>query len=182
MIRTMKRLIAALALLTLLCSAANTDALTGYESLRAGSRGEAVTHLQARLHELGYLPDRVDGIYGRRTVQAVNTFQKNSGLALTGAASADLQQLLFDETTKPVTVYLAPSGIRYHSRPNCRGLKLAKSLGQMPFTEARLVRTPCIICYGRLALRVAEEEKEKARPHAEPARAETVETPAPSPH
>ncbi|MFA5489007.1 MAG: AAA family ATPase [Candidimonas sp.] len=43
-----------------------------------------VRHAQAKLHALGYYPDRPDGLYGARTRQAMQAFQAHQGLAETG--------------------------------------------------------------------------------------------------
>lgn len=132
-------------------------------TLKFGSKGDAVLALQRRLCELGYLHDRLDGIFGRRVQRSVNAFQKQLGLRMTGAASPELIERLLDPDTEPVSVYIAPTGKRYHARKNCRGLSGAKSIEVMRFTEAEQIRTPCIICYGRYALRVAEEKREAQR-------------------
>lgn len=43
--------------------------------------GDDVADLQHRLQELGFDPDRCDGIFGRRTERAVREFQRNVGLS-----------------------------------------------------------------------------------------------------
>ncbi len=53
---------------------------------KVGSRGEEVRQIQTRLSELGYLKDKVDGIYGEKTRAAVIRFQKDYGLTADGIA------------------------------------------------------------------------------------------------
>ncbi len=130
--------------------------------LKSGSQGEAVIQLQDRLRQLGYLHGLADGVYGKQTLRAVEAFQKASGLKTDGIASAELQTTLFREDTPAATVYIAPHGRRYHAREKCLGLRLATGVTALSFTEAKEIRTPCILCYGRQALRLAEEEKEAA--------------------
>jgi N-acetylmuramoyl-L-alanine amidase len=47
-------------------------------------RGDDVAGLQARLGGLGFLDDRVDGLFGPRTRRALEDFQRNSGLTVDG--------------------------------------------------------------------------------------------------
>jgi hypothetical protein len=81
----------------------STDAADGWNAgvrtLRAvvvhpvlgpGSRGPSVRALESRLRELRYALPRVDGAYGRDTVEAVLAFQKLNGLPWTGRADARL--------------------------------------------------------------------------------------------
>lgn len=48
--------------------------------------GDDVAELQRRLSDLGFDPDRVDGVFGRRTDRALREFQRNVGLAPDGVA------------------------------------------------------------------------------------------------
>lgn len=54
--------------------------------LRQGSRGQAVTALQNKLKQAGLYTNRVDGIYGPHTVQAVRKFQQQHKLQVDGIA------------------------------------------------------------------------------------------------
>ena len=56
--------------------------------LRKGSRGEAVRELQAKLMKLGYDLGvyGADGIFGKKTLAAVNAFQKDCGIKVDGIA------------------------------------------------------------------------------------------------
>ncbi|MBR4502878.1 MAG: peptidoglycan-binding protein [Clostridia bacterium] len=68
-----------------------------YTTLTMGDRGDAVTRLQLRLRELGYLSASaaIDGIYGNQTRTAVREFQRAMGLSVDGVAGPRTQQLLF---------------------------------------------------------------------------------------
>jgi peptidoglycan hydrolase-like protein with peptidoglycan-binding domain len=52
--------------------------------LKKGSRGNAVTTVQARLIVLGYLNDDADGIFGKLTHAAVVAFQTDQGIKVDG--------------------------------------------------------------------------------------------------
>lgn len=66
-----------------------------FETLQKGSKGEAVTKLQERLKELGYLGGKADGSFGGQSESAVKEFQKTAGLDETGIADPATQELLF---------------------------------------------------------------------------------------
>ena len=57
------------------------DALSKY-----GSRGEEVKQIQTKLKRWGYYSGNVDGIYGSATLAAVKKFQKKNGLTVDGIA------------------------------------------------------------------------------------------------
>jgi N-acetylmuramoyl-L-alanine amidase len=52
--------------------------------------GDDVAQLQRRLIELGFIINRVDGIYGHQTERAVRDFQKNVGLSADGICGPDV--------------------------------------------------------------------------------------------
>jgi len=68
-----------------------------YVVLSKGSEGAAVRQMQNRLAELGYLTGTVDGIFGNQTKTAIQLFQKNAGMTVTGIADADTQIALFSD-------------------------------------------------------------------------------------
>lgn len=69
-----------------------------YATLRMGDSGAAVTRLQNRLIQLGYLSDVADGKYGAKTADAVIRFQRSSGLTRDGIAGQQTQTLLYAAT------------------------------------------------------------------------------------
>lgn len=68
--------------------------------LRTGSRGEDVKTLQARLHDLGYYTDEVDGQFGAATKAAVIEFQKANGLEADGMVGSETKALLYSAQAK----------------------------------------------------------------------------------
>lgn len=60
--------------------------LTTNAMSKIGSRGEEVKKIQQKLTELGIFNDKIDGIYGKKTSNAVKIFQKNNGLQEDGIA------------------------------------------------------------------------------------------------
>ena len=57
------------------------DALSKY-----GSRGNEVTQIQTKLKRWGYYSGSIDGIYGTQTQKAVRWFQSKNGLTVDGIA------------------------------------------------------------------------------------------------
>ncbi len=53
-------------------------------TLRLGSRGTDVTHLQQRLKEKGYNVGEIDGDFGSKTAKAVREYQVQHGLKVDG--------------------------------------------------------------------------------------------------
>ena len=65
------------------------------ETLEYGSEGAAVTKLQKRLQDLGYLAGSADGKFGVATQAAVIAFQKNNNLTADGKAGIATQSKLY---------------------------------------------------------------------------------------
>jgi len=61
---------------------------TERSTVKRGSRGEDVLHLQTRLQALGYDPGKSDGIFGEKTEAAVIRFQQDKGLKPDGIVGA----------------------------------------------------------------------------------------------
>ncbi|KUO61956.1 MAG: spore cortex-lytic enzyme [Gracilibacter sp. BRH_c7a] len=61
-------------------------AALGDRALTSGSKGSEVKELQQKLTQLGYQLGTVDGVYGKKTEDAVKRFQKNRGLKVDGVA------------------------------------------------------------------------------------------------
>ena len=84
-----KKLFGALALLFALNIALITLAQTAQAvTYRQGSTGEAVRTIQTKLKRWGYYDGAVDGIYGSRTAEAVEYFQRKNGLTVDGIVGA----------------------------------------------------------------------------------------------
>lgn len=90
--RTMIRILAIL--LALLLAAAPAMA---FESHKRGDKGEAVKELQTRLNDLGYAVGTPDGIFGKKSEEAVKSFQKDQGLEATGVVDEATWELLFSD-------------------------------------------------------------------------------------
>lgn len=72
------------------------DVVKTYKVLKVGSRGSAVTSLQQALIAKGHLAKgEADGIYGKKTMAAVKSFQTASGLTASGTADATTQAKLY---------------------------------------------------------------------------------------
>lgn len=73
----------------------------GFSALQAGDKGEWVKDIQARLTELGYLDDRIDGIFGKKTKQAVCDFQSANKLSASGVVDDVTYGVLFSVLARP---------------------------------------------------------------------------------
>ena len=74
----------------------STDPNSGYTPLKKGNSGEAVTALQTRLMELGYLEiEEPTDYFGNGTEYAVWLFQRQHGLKQDGIAGEQTQTLLY---------------------------------------------------------------------------------------
>jgi N-acetylmuramoyl-L-alanine amidase len=61
-------------------------------------QGDDVAELQERLLSLGFTPDRVDGVFGTHTEQAVRRFQSGVGLAVDGSVGPQTLRAFADLT------------------------------------------------------------------------------------
>lgn len=86
-----KRLALSLALLFLINIAVISLAQRAQAAVyKQGASGETVRTIQTKLTNWGYLNDKIDGIYGTKTVEAVKAFQRKNGLTpdgITGPAT-----------------------------------------------------------------------------------------------
>ena len=72
-----------------------------FVTLQNGTKGVAVTQLQARLVSLGYNQAAPDGIYGAKTQAAIKAFQMRNALLVNGIADYATQQKLYDASALP---------------------------------------------------------------------------------
>lgn len=75
-----------------MCVCVATTAMA--ESLKPGSRGNAVKHLQDMLVTQGYLIDTVDGVFGNNTEYAVRVFQAERKMPVTGIVDRQLMKAI----------------------------------------------------------------------------------------
>ena len=76
-------LVLCLALVVSVCAPAMASTV-----FKLGSRGTAVRTIQQKLNDLGYADLRVDGVYGKTTVDAVVRYQAANGLKADGKVGA----------------------------------------------------------------------------------------------
>lgn len=63
-----------------------------YAVMQKGMRTDGVKVMQQQLIDLGYLNDKADGIFGKKTAKAVSAFQNACGLEVTGIADEATQR------------------------------------------------------------------------------------------
>ncbi|MCT4607525.1 MAG: spore cortex-lytic enzyme [Marinisporobacter sp.] len=63
-------------------------------TLSWGSRGEEVKIVQTKLKNWGYYNGQIDGIFGKKTYQAVVWFQRKNGLAVDGKVGSQTRRVL----------------------------------------------------------------------------------------
>ena len=76
---------------------AYTPASYDFTTLKKGSRGQAVRDLQQRLTDLGYLCDKVDGVFGTNTLTAVRSFCDQNGFPIRNEATPEMQSFLYSK-------------------------------------------------------------------------------------
>ena len=77
-------------------------------SMKKGNKGTAVTNLQKRLIELGYLKGTASGTYDSNTISAIRSFQKKNGLKSDGTATAETQKALYSEAAVSASATATP--------------------------------------------------------------------------
>ncbi|SFA56967.1 Peptidoglycan-binding (PGRP) domain of peptidoglycan hydrolases-containing protein [Anoxybacillus pushchinoensis] len=112
-------------------SSGSDDHWTG-QTLREGSKGEAVKELQRMLNSAGYNV-KVDGVYGSETEGAVRSFQKSVGISVDGVAGAQtyrsLKSYISSKANKGVTVDISKEAQRLQKEAEeKKKQELAKSL------------------------------------------------------
>lgn len=88
----------------LVAVASEADDAPTYVTLEKGAKGDAVKALQERLNLLGYDLGTADGDFGNKTKTAVESFQKQNDLTVTGVADPEMQALLFSDAAKEAPV------------------------------------------------------------------------------
>ena len=71
-----------------------------YDVLRYGYSGEDVAQLQSRLASLQYYDGKTSGVYSQSVVAAVENFQKDNGLEVTGYADQKTQEVIKTESQR----------------------------------------------------------------------------------
>lgn len=130
----MKKIVIVL-LLFALFSFAFAEENAEYTTLQLWSKGEAVTELQERLIDLGYLDGLADGIYGEQTQSAVAMFQEQSGMEPTGIADAGTQEALFRIKSGPN--YILNTNSKKFHYPSCPSVDEMKPKNKQAFYGTR---------------------------------------------
>lgn len=83
-------------------SSYNSYTMSQYDTLKKGSKGQAVRELQQRLIDLSFLSGKADGSYGSQTAAAVRLFCEQNGLDVKsdGSATPEMQEKLFSSSAK----------------------------------------------------------------------------------
>ena len=77
-------------------------------SMKKGNKGSAVTALQNRLIELGFLKGAATGVYDTNTIGAVRSFQRKNGILANGTADAKTQKALYSESAVSASATATP--------------------------------------------------------------------------
>ena len=86
--------------------------VSNYSMLEFGDSSSSVSALHLRLMELGYMDyDEVSSLYSASTENAVKLFQRSNNLAQTGIATAELQELLFEDEAQEYRAKINDVGI-----------------------------------------------------------------------
>lgn len=70
------------------------------KSLKYGEKSDDVLRYQKRLNKLGYLSSTPDGTFGKDTVNAVKSFQRQNGLTVDGYIGPSTKELLMSRNAK----------------------------------------------------------------------------------
>lgn len=76
------------------------------KSLKYGEKSDDVLRYQKRLNKLGYLSSTPDGTFGRDTVNAVKSFQRQNGLMVDGYIGPSTKELLMSRNAKASVISL----------------------------------------------------------------------------
>ncbi|NMD37055.1 MAG: hypothetical protein GYA87_00025, partial [Christensenellaceae bacterium] len=123
------------------------------DTLKSGSKGQAVKELQQRLKELGYYKGSVDGAYGSATTNAVKAFQAANKLVSDGVAGKATLAAVYstkaikasEASTTTVTITKKPSATKTPSptrtpdMSKARYLKLGTSGSDVRLMQNRLI-------------------------------------------
>ena len=79
------------------------DVVANAGTLQYGSSGEAVTLMQERLKELGYMFTPVNGTFDDGTMQAVKDFQLLNGFSTSGIVTQEVLDVMYNSNATPRT-------------------------------------------------------------------------------
>ena len=93
----LKRATAFLLVLMLFVSCVALPEAASARTMKKGSRGSDVKTLQTALKDQGFYNGKIDGIYGRKTVNAVKAYQRKNGLKADGVAGPKTLGKLYEK-------------------------------------------------------------------------------------
>ena len=96
-------------------------------TLYNGSRGDAVRRLQQALIDLGFLNDKADGIFGKKTEDAVRKFQRANNLEADGLAGKKTQAILYAAENVGVSAPAAETAAPVETAPASAGTAAVSS-------------------------------------------------------
>ena len=76
------------------------------KSLKYGEKSDDMLRYQKRLNKLGYLSSTPDGTFGKDTVNAVKSFQRQNGLTVDGYIGPSTKELLMSRNAKASVISL----------------------------------------------------------------------------
>lgn len=115
-------------------SAIETKPVKNDNTLRLGSRGDAVKELQNSLNNKGYWSGQADGIFGQLTHQAVVKFQKSSGLQADGIVGTQTKKALSSNNNNSSTT------------PSRAGSNTTKAISGKTVSMVATAYCPCDKC------------------------------------
>ena len=80
--------------------------------MHLNNKGDLVTTVQTRLKELGYYTGTVDGIYNKKTISAMRTFQKKHKLTADGACKQADRAILLSSSALPAKATATPKATK----------------------------------------------------------------------
>lgn len=108
-----------------------------YLALNRGDTGLRVQRMQQRLRSLGYLADGADGIFGSRTLVAIQLFQRENNLPVSDSATRDTLIRLYSSSTAPCSSYID----LYQGDTGYRVRALNKRLKELFYLEGSVTDT-----------------------------------------
>lgn len=113
----------------------SAEAVSNFVILETGAFDDEsnfkISYLQSRLKELKYFYEDVTGFYGKLTKNAVEQFQKDNALEVTGVADDATQKALFDEEAKENP----NAGSVSYGQSNAMVLKMNKRLIELRYLD-----------------------------------------------
>lgn len=85
--------------------------IDNFHNMQEGSSGDAVREIQEQLKQLGYYPEKMDGIFGPLTDQAVKDFQADYKLDTDGILGPITKSKIEEVMSSPETLHIGISNV-----------------------------------------------------------------------